>query len=124
LRSRAATTFPVTVQLQEEFPALRSGMSVEVAFQYIPESETGEPIVTGLAVPIAAILMGAEKTTFVFIYDEKSSTVKKTQIKVLNLRENDVIIEPEALKAGDILATAGVQFLTDGQKVNLMKETK
>ena len=124
LRSRAATTFPVTVQLQEEFPALRSGMSVEVAFQYIPESETGEPVATGLAVPIAALLMGAEKTTFVFIYDEKSSTVKKTQIKVSNLRENDVIIEPETLKAGDILATAGVQFLTDGQKVNLMKETK
>ena len=124
VRSRAATTFPVTVQLQEEFPALRSGMSVEVAFQYIPESETGEPIVTGLAVPIAAILMGAEKATFVFIYDEKSSTVKKTQIKVLNLRENDVIIEPETLKAGDILATAGAQFLTDGQKVNLMKEEK
>ncbi len=124
VRSRAATTFPVTVQLQEEFPELRSGMSVEVAFQYIPVSETGEPIVTGLAVPIAAILMGAEKTKFVFIYDEKSSTVKKTQIKVLNLRENDVIIDPETLKAGDILATAGVQFLTDGQKVNLMKETK
>ena len=124
LRSRAATTFPVTVQLQEEFPALRSGMSVEVAFQYIPESETGEPIVTGLAVPIAAILMGEEKATFVFIYDEKSSTVKKTQIKVLNLRENDVIVESGTLKAGDILATAGVPFLTDGQKVNLMKEEK
>ena len=123
-RSRAATTFPVTVQLQEEFPALRSGMSVEVAFQYIPVSETGEPVATGLAVPIAAILMGAEKTTFVFIYDEKSSTVKKTQIKVLNLRENDVIVESGTLKAGDILATAGVPFLTDGQKVNLMKETK
>jgi RND family efflux transporter MFP subunit len=123
-RSRAATTFPVTVQLQEEFPALRSGMSVEVAFQYIPESETGEPVATGLSVPIAAILMGAEKTTFVFIYDEKNSTVKKTQIKVLNLRDNDVIVVPETLKAGDIIATAGVQFLTDGQKVNLMKETK
>lgn len=124
VRSRAATTFPVTVQLQEEFSALRSGMSVEVAFQYIPESETGEPVATGIAVPIAAILMGAEKTKFVFIYDEKSSTVKKTQIKVLNLRDNDVIIEPETLKAGDILVTAGVQFLTDGQKVNLMKEEK
>ncbi len=122
-RSRVATTFPVTVQLQEQFPALRSGMSVEVAFQFIPESETGEPVATGLAVPIAAILMGAEKTTFVFTYDQKSSTVKKTQIKVLNLRENDVLVEPGELKAGDIIATAGVQFLTDGQKVNLMKET-
>jgi RND family efflux transporter MFP subunit len=123
-RSRTASTYPVTVQLKEQFPELRSGMSVEVAFEFIPESETGEPVAIGIAVPIAAILMGAEKTTFVFIYDEKSSTVKKTEIKVLNLRDNDIIVEPTALKAGDVIATAGVQFLTDGQKVNLMKEDK
>ena len=123
-RSRAATTFPVTVQLQEEFPALRSGMSVEVAFEFIPESEKGEPVYTGLLVPLTAFLVGAEKTHFVFVYYEKSSTVKKTQIKALNLRENDVIVEPGTLKAGDIIATAGAAFLNDGQKVNLMKETK
>ncbi len=123
-RSRTASTYPVTVQLQEQFPELRSGMSVEVAFEFIPESETGEPIVTGLAVPLAAILVEAEKKQFVFIYDEKSSIVKKTQVKTLNLRENDVLVEPGTLKAGDIIATAGVQFLTDGQKVNLMKGKK
>ena len=123
-RSRTASTYPVTVQLQEQFPELRSGMSVEVAFEFIPESETGEPIVTGLLVPIEAFLVGAEKTHFVFVYDEKSSTVKKTQIKTLNLRENDVIVQPGALKAGDIIATAGAAFLSDGQKVNLMKEKK
>ena len=121
-RSRTASTYPVTVQMQEQFPELRSGMSVEVAFEFIPESETGEPIVTGLEVPLAAIIVGEEKTYFVFIYDEKSSTVKKTQVKTLALRENDVILEPGTLKAGDIIATAVVQFLTDGQKVNLMKE--
>ena len=123
-RSRAASTYPVTVQLQKQYDDFRSGMSVEVAFEFIPESETGEPIETGLAVPLAAILVEAEKTQFVFIYDEQSSTVKKTQIKPLNLRENDVLVEPGVLKAGDIIATAGVQFLTDGQKVNLMKEKK
>jgi multidrug efflux pump subunit AcrA (membrane-fusion protein) len=121
-RSRTASTYPVTVQLQEQFDDFRSGMSVEVAFEFMPESETGEPIVTGLAVPLAAILVEAEKTQSVFIYDEKSSTVKKTQVKPLALRENDVIIESGALQAGYIIATAGVQFLTDGQKVNLMKE--
>ncbi|UCG21503.1 MAG: efflux RND transporter periplasmic adaptor subunit [Deltaproteobacteria bacterium] len=123
-RSRSASTYPVTVQLQEQFDDFRSGMSVEVAFEFMPESETGEPIVTGLAIPLAAIFVEAAKTQFVFVYDEKSSTVKKTQIKTLNLRENDVLVEPGALKAGDIIATAGVQFLVDGQKVNLMEETK
>jgi len=121
-RSRTASTYPVTVQLQEQFDDFRSGMSVEVVFEFIPQSETGEPIVTGLGVPLAALVVGEEKTYFVFIYDEKSSTVKKTQIKTLDVRENDVLVEPGALKAGDIIATAGVQFLSDGQKVNLMKE--
>jgi RND family efflux transporter MFP subunit len=123
-RSRTASTYPVTVQLQEQFPELRSGMSVEVVFEFMPEAETGEPIVTGLQVPLAAIIVGEEKTFSVFNYDEKSSTVKKTQVKTLALRENDVIVEPGTLKAGDLIATAGVQFLTDGQKVNLMKEEK
>ena len=123
-RSRTASTYPVTVQLQEQFDDFRSGMSVEVAFEFIPESETGEPIETGLAVPLAALTVGEEKTYFVFIYDEKSSTVKKTQVKPLNVRENDVLVEPGTLKAGDIIAIAGVQFLNDGQKVNLMKEEK
>jgi len=121
-RSRTASTYPVTGQLQEQFDDFRSGMSVEVVFEFIPQSETGEPIVTGLGVPLAALVVGEEKTYFVFIYDEKSSTVKKTQIKTLDVRENDVLVEPGALKAGDIIATAGVQFLSDGQKVNLMKE--
>ena len=97
-------------------------MSVEVAFEFIPESEKGEPLVTGLAAPLSAFVVGEGKTYSVFIYDKQSSTVKKTQVKTLALRENDVIVEPGALKAGDIIATAGVQFLTDGQKVNLMKE--
>jgi multidrug efflux pump subunit AcrA (membrane-fusion protein) len=99
-------------------------MSVEVAFEFIPQSEAGEPVYTGLLVPLTAFLVGAEKTQFVFVYDEKSSTVKKTQIKALNLRENDVIVEPGTLKAGDIIATAGAAFLSDGQKVNLMQEKK
>jgi RND family efflux transporter MFP subunit len=123
-RSRTASTYPVTVRLKEQFPELRSGMSVDVAFEFIPQSEAGEPVYTGLKVPLTAFLVGAEKTHFVFVYDEKSSTVKKTQIKTVNLRENDVIVEPGTLKAGDTIATAGAAFLTDGQKVNLMKETK
>ena len=123
-RSRAASTYPVTVQLQEQFDDFRSGMSVEVAFEFIPKSETGEPLETGLAAPVSAFVVGEGNTSFVFIYDQQSTTVKKTQVKTVALRENDVIVEPGALKAGDIIATAGVPFLNDGQKVNLMKEEK
>jgi multidrug efflux system membrane fusion protein len=121
-RSQTASTFPVTVKLQEEFAELRAGMSVEVAFEFIPETQSGEAIAEGFSVPLAALLIGPEQTSFVFIYDEASSTVKKTPVKVVNLRDNDVLLAPENLKAGDIIATAGVPFLYDGQKVTLMQE--
>ena len=120
-RSKTASTFPVTVQLSEQFPELRAGMSVEVAFEFIPEKKSGESIARGLIVALAAILVG-EDQHFVFVYDEKTSTVRQTPVTVVNLRENDVIIEPGSLKADDIIAIAGVQFLNDGQKVNLLKE--
>ena len=121
-RSQTASTYPVTVRLQETFADLRSGMSVEVSFQFDLETRAGEAIEQGLIVPVAAILVGPEETTYVFIYDESSSTVKKTQVKVINLRDNDVLLEPRNLKSGDIIATAGVPFLNDGQKVKLMKQ--
>ncbi len=123
-RSQTASTFPVTVKLQEAFAELLSGMSVEVAFQFIPATKAGEAIAQGLIVPIAAILVGSQETSFVFIYDPTNSTVKKTQVTVINLRDNDLLLEPHNLKAGDIIATAGVPFLSDGQKVKLMKEEK
>jgi RND family efflux transporter MFP subunit len=123
-RSRTASTYPVTVQLQEQFDDFRSGMSVEVAFEFMPETGTGEQIVQGLKVPAAAIFVGAEEQYFVFVFDEKTSTVKKTPVKTVSLRDNDILVDPGTLKAGDIIATAGVPFLTDGQKVNLMKEEK
>ncbi|UCG14006.1 MAG: efflux RND transporter periplasmic adaptor subunit [Deltaproteobacteria bacterium] len=123
-RSQTASTFPVTVQLREEFRDLRAGMSVEVAFQFAPEKVTGEPVAEGFIVPLAAILVGAKEQRFVFIYDKETSTVKKIPVEALNLRENDVIVGSELLKSGDIVATAGVQFLAEGQKVNLMKEEK
>jgi RND family efflux transporter MFP subunit len=122
-RSRTATTFPVTVQLSEQFPELRAGMSVEVAFEFIPEKKSGGSIAQGLIVPIAAILVGKDQH-FVFVYDEETSTVRRTQVTTANLRKNDVIVESGSLKADDIIAIAGVQFLNDGQKVNLMKEEK
>lgn len=121
-RSQTASTFPVTVKLQETVAEVRAGMSVEVAFEFTPASKAGKSIEKGLIVPVAALLVGPQETNFVFIYDETSSTVKKTQVKVINLRDNDVLLEPHNLKAGDVIATAGVPFLNDGQKVKLMKE--
>ena len=77
----------------------------------------------GIKVPLTALLAGEGEERFVFIYEEKSSTVKKTPIGEATLRDNDIIVK-SGIKPGDIIVTAGVEFLADGQKVKLMQEGK
>ena len=55
----------------------------------------------------------------VFLYDNGSSTVKKRAITVGGIRDNRLVVT-EGLVAGDIVASAGVSYLVDGQKVKLL----
>ena len=121
-RSRTASTYPVTVQLKEEFPELRSGMPAEVAFRFTTRKQTTEHVGQGFIIPYTALLFRSGNQRFVFVYDEKTATVKRTPVNVQDVRENDAIIESDSLESGDIIATTGTAFLADGQKVNLMKE--
>ena len=120
-RSATASVYPVKVKLSEQFAELRSGMSVDVAFEYKLTTPSGEVFEKGIKVPLTAVLAGEGEEHFVFIYDEKSSTVKKTPIGGATLRDNDIIVK-SGIKPGDILVIAGVEFLTDGQKVKLMQQ--
>jgi multidrug efflux pump subunit AcrA (membrane-fusion protein) len=60
-----------------------------------------------------------QTTGIVFRYDEGSSTVKKRTITVGGIRDNRLVVT-EGIGAGDILASAGVSYLSDGQKVKLL----
>jgi multidrug efflux pump subunit AcrA (membrane-fusion protein) len=60
-----------------------------------------------------------QNTGAIFRYDEGSSTVKKSTITVGGIRENHLVVV-EGVKPGDILASAGVSYLSDGQKVKLL----
>ena len=121
-RSQTANAYPVTVKLGEQFSELRSGMSVEVAFEYASTSLSGDVIKTGIKVPVTAIRSGADNTHYVFIYDRQTSTVTESLVEGVTIQGNDVILA-SGLKAGDIIVTAGVEFLNDKQKVKLMQKT-
>jgi hypothetical protein len=54
------------------------------------------------------------------VYDPKTSTVKKTAVRSRGIEHKKAIVY-EGLAAGDIIALAGVSFLSDGMKVKLMK---
>lgn len=119
-RSQTANAYPVKVRLKEQFPELRSGMSVEVAFEYKATSPAGKPVEKGFQIPLTAIVSGPNDQHFVFVFDESTSTVEKRSVEGVTVRDNDVILS-SGIKDGDILVTAGVAYLNDKQKVILMQ---
>ena len=111
-----ANAFPVKVVVVDAGSKIRPGMTAEIALMLSKKDQNA-----GYLVPLSAITKGGDKSDFhVFIFDKETSTVKKTPVKGGGVRGNWVGVT-EGVKAGDIIAVAGVTFLEDGQKVKLMK---
>ena len=111
-----ANAFPVKVGVVDGGSEIRPGMTSEVLFMLSHKDQKA-----GYLVPLSAVAKGGGKSDFhVFIFDKETATVKKTPVKGEGVRGNRVGVT-EGIKAGDIIAVAGVTFLEDGQKVKLMK---
>jgi multidrug efflux pump subunit AcrA (membrane-fusion protein) len=72
-------------------------------------------------IPMAAALPEPDDRFSVFVYDRESSTVSKRSIQTGGVRDNDIAVL-DGLEDGEIIATAGVSFLRDGQEVTLLRE--
>lgn len=111
----STTTFPVTVRLQKSGDKLRSGMAAEVSFTF-SSNDLRERVMT----PSVAV---AEDRNGKFAYivqptDDEFATVKRKEVKVGELTENGLEVF-EGLSDGDLVVTAGLSKLKDGQKVRL-----
>jgi RND family efflux transporter MFP subunit len=112
-----ANAFPVKVELIAPNEKIKPGMTAEA--NLLIKNESQQP---GYLVPLQAILPVPDaKQGHAFVYDPKTSTVKKTLIHVRGSQHDQTIVH-EGLAAGDIIAVAGVSFLADGLKVRLMKQ--
>lgn len=129
LGSRADTvsSFPLVVKLTETSPELKAGMAVEVSIEFpVP---TGNGFLLPLTVlPFEGQIAEGSRPntpspTEVYVFDEASSTVKKRQILIGGIRENQ-FIAIEGVSAGERVASAGVSFLRDGQKVKLLPDAE
>ncbi len=111
----SANSYAVTARLTSEHPEAKPGMTVEVSFKF-ETAATG----TAFMLPVSAVLPTAEKNSgAIFVYDKQEKVLRKRTIKVVNVRDNELEVVGE-IKAGDIVATAGVSFLLDNMKVTLL----
>src|SRR5262249_14880407 len=117
-RAEEVSAFPVGVRLAQNIPGLNAGLSVEVAIQ---GSLIGGG--TGFLRPLSALAPEGGKelqgSATVFLYDAATSTVKKRTVTVGGTRDNRLVVTA-GLGAGDLVASAGVSYLVDGQKVKLL----
>lgn len=112
----SANAFPVKATILDADERVRPGMTAELALQFAFEEE-GE---SGYLVPIQALAPGlSSDDRQVFIFDPESSTVRKTAVQARGL-VGDQIIVTAGVSPGDVIVTAGVPFLRDGQTVKLM----
>jgi RND family efflux transporter MFP subunit len=117
-KAEQVSAFPVVVRLESSVPGLNAGMSVEIAIE--------EPLIgggSGFLLPLTVLYPEGGKdlqgAATVFLYDEPSSTVRKRQITVGGIRDNKLVVTA-GVAAGDLVASAGVSYLVDGQKVKLL----
>ena len=114
--AEAANAFPVKIALLEGNGEVLPGMTAEAALLLGGEEEA-----TSYLVPVSAIAPGKEpRVGYIFVFDADSSTVHQVEVRSEGVRDNQVVIS-EGLEGGDIIAVAGVSFLSDGQRVKLMQ---
>jgi RND family efflux transporter MFP subunit len=117
-KAEQVSAFPVVIRLDNSTPGLNAGMSVEVRIE--------EPLIggrSGFLLPLTVLAPEGGKELqgkgTVFVYDSGSSTVKKRAITVGGVRDDRLVVT-EGVAAGDIVASAGISYLVDGQKVKLL----
>ena len=111
----AANAFPVTAVINNADERVRPGMTAELLLTF-----SDEAMRSAYLIPVQAFLPGIEKNEhYVYLFDNQSSTVRKTAVQIKGIQGNDVVVIG-GIAPGDVLVVAGVPFLRDGQKVKLM----
>lgn len=114
------TTYSVTIGLEEGCENIRSGMAVDVTFEF-PTVASG----SNLVVPYVAV--GEDRDgNFVFVLEAEPDGrlfARRRAVQVGEASAGGIIIV-QGLSEGELIATAGVRRLVAGQEVTLLGEDK
>jgi RND family efflux transporter MFP subunit len=107
-------TYAVRVAVADPPAGMRLGMTATVAIR-IDEEKRG-----GVLVPLTS-LTESEGATVVYVVDAERKTVHRTPVSIAGT-SGDAVRVSGGVKAGDVVVTAGAQFLRDGMRVRLPGE--
>jgi len=110
-----SATYPVRIKLLGQTSEVKSGMAANITFTF-PKTDNQEILI----VPISAVGEDS-KGNFVYIIEKQNESVgliKKQHFTIGELSPVGFEVK-SGLKSGQIVATAGLQTLLDGQKVSL-----
>ncbi|MFT6332712.1 MAG: RND family efflux transporter MFP subunit [Lentimonas sp.] len=120
-KTESGNAFPIEVTLDDNSHDIRPGMTANIYFNFGENAESSIYLIpiTALDLRFFDKELGMLKDqAAIYLYDKESSTVKMNRVKIHDIRGNNLEVT-EGLKEGDIVITAGVAFLQDGQKVKL-----
>lgn len=124
-RADTVSSFPVVLRLGQTDPILKAGMAVEA------QVELPLPAPEGFTLPLTAIIKegtiegraaGEPGRAQVYVFDPGTGTVVRREITIAGIRDNALIVV-DGLSAGERVASAGVSFLREGQRVRLLDGT-
>jgi RND family efflux transporter MFP subunit len=108
-------TFPVTLVMdQPEDIKILPGMAGRASGEVRQPSDDERP---NIVIPVTAVFSTkTEGKSFVWVIDASTDTVNRREVRIGNLTNTGLVIE-EGLEYGEMIATAGVHFLDEGQQV-------
>ena len=109
----ASRTYAVRIAIDAPPQTMRLGMTALVALTI--QDETAP-----MVVPLTALTQEGG-TPIAFVVDTASKAVRKTAVSVAGIAEDGARIA-SGLQPGDLIVTAGVQFLQDGMRIRLPGE--
>ena len=110
------TTFPVTVRLNEVVEEIRPGMAAEVNFRF-------ETVDSRERILVPSVCVGEDlQGRFVFIVkpDEGEFGIVQRQPVIIGELTSEGLEVLQGVSEGDLIVTAGINRLSDGQKVRLL----
>ncbi len=118
--SATTRTYPVTLAMEQpEGAKILPGMAGKATGK-----RPSEDVLRSLAVVVPTSAVFSRDSTnqsYVWVIDEASKSVKSRPVKTGKLTDLGIKIA-DGLKAGEWIATAGVHYLREGQKVRILAQ--